>query len=116
MGTPRYPADAGKERREGRLATADAFTAAVSSYPWAYGTVSDADTARWPSTTLATFTSMQIGACAAPHNTMFFWVRVNVPAGGAEFRVVAANGTTVLFPVTALSSGMNSLTGEGDIS
>jgi hypothetical protein len=114
VGTPNYRPDLAKEFRDLRRGAAAAFTATAGvkkeGRPWSAMTVSDTDSARWPSTTSDSFTDAQAASGTRSHPTVAYTVLVSAPAAGSELRVVDEASNVLLSPVS-ISSGTNTLTG-----
>ena len=114
MGTPNYGPDMAKDMRDLRLASARTFTSGATivreGRPWSSLTVSDYASSRWPSTTSASFTSLQTAGGARSHPNLAYVVKMSVPAAGAELRVIDAAANVILSPI-AVTVGSPILSG-----
>lgn len=114
MGVPNYGPDLAKELRELRLSVGRVWTAVSSvqkdGRPWSPMTVSDVSSSRWPSTTSASFTSLQEAGGTRSHPSLGYLLKISAPAAGSEWRVID-EASNILVPATSAASGVTSVSG-----
>lgn len=111
MGTPRYPVEFSKQRRDIENKAADAFTVATkaNNRPFVGPVISDASTSRWPSVTANTYADVQYATHVNSHPVFNVKIKVNAPAAGASVRVIDSASSTVLHETTGITSGLTTI-------